>query len=238
MSAQAAVDGGFVRPPTPTGYTFTDEMWRTQTAKPPRYFSQKGGENSALTPTRPAPVYVPSDPRPRGPRTIAERAEEDDLQLWASSSSVAEYEERKRAINEKNRLDREALIHSQGDFPKFLLLPAELRWMIWKMAAEEPITVTLTVSGRRYRPQQRQRGWCGTRTAGIRDYSATAVLPPLMLVNHESHKFASAHYRRAFRGLNGDGGVLAAYPTIIKAQSRVYRMVGQDDKELVEDYID
>ncbi|KAI0102095.1 hypothetical protein GGR51DRAFT_527842 [Nemania sp. FL0031] len=215
-----------------TGYTFTDEMWRTQTVKKPRYFNQTEG---VMRPTRPAPCVSMRSPRERGPRTIAARAEEEDLQLWASSSSVAEYEERKQAINEKKRLDREAFIDSLGTFHMFPLLPPELRLVVWKKAMEEPIIVTLTVSKWGYRPR-RQRGWCGHRGVKIEDYFATAVLPPLMLVNHESHEIASAHYKRAFCGVKQNGGVLAAYPTRLVCQRRLYELVEEDDKELIEDY--
>ncbi|KAJ8133440.1 hypothetical protein O1611_g193 [Lasiodiplodia mahajangana] len=235
-TAEQAAAGRGILDLTPTGYTFTDEMWRTQTVKKPRYFNRSGGKNPFMKPTRPAPCYSLGDPNPRGPRTIAAHAEEEDLQLWASSSSIAEYEERKQAIIEEKRRDREVFMKSQGTFHKFPLLPPELRLWIWKMAMEEPIIVTLTVSNWRYSPR-RPGARCGHRGIQIEDYFATAVLPPLMLVNHESHQIASASYKRAFCGINKKGGVLAAYPTRLIAQRRVYELVGEDDKELVQEFI-
>ncbi|KAI0404520.1 hypothetical protein F4802DRAFT_597950 [Xylaria palmicola] len=223
-------------PPERTGYTFTDEMWRTRTVTNPRYFSQKGGPGCALTPTRPARCYILGDPRPSGPRTLAERAEEEDLSLWTSSASVADYEGRKRTAEEKKRLDREAFVARQGTFHKFARLPAELRLAIWEMALEEPVHVTLTISDWGFLPLQR-RTRCFARGTRIEEYAATAVLPPLMLVSHESHRAASAHYKRAFCGVKGQGGVLTAWPTVLTAQKRVYAMLGPGDEELVQEYI-
>lgn len=202
----------------------------------PRYFSGGDGENSPLKPTRPAPCQIMWDPRRPGPRSIAEQAEEDDLQLWASSSSVADYEERKQALNERRRLDREAVVNSQGHFHKLPGLPVELRVMVWKLALEEPTAVTLHISDWRLQPRI-PSSRCGVRGVTVEDYSATAILPPLMLVNRESHRLALAHYKRAFRGVKGNGGVLAAYPTILKAQREPYALIEPDDKELVMEYI-
>lgn len=52
------------------------------------------------------------------------------------------------------------------------------------------------------------------------DYVATAFLPPLMLVNRESHGVAARHYKRALKNLAGGGGVLAAYPTELRVEDR------------------
>ncbi|KAI1193854.1 hypothetical protein F5X97DRAFT_312720 [Nemania serpens] len=223
------------RPPMPSPYTFVDEMWRTRTVTNPRYFSHAGGKNSPPKPTRPAPCYIMGDPRPRDSHTIAEAAEEDDLQLWVSSASVADYEERKQALNERKPLDREAFVNAQGQFHKFPALPLELRVMIWKLALEEPVTVTLRISYWRPRPRP-GRSRCGILRYIAEDYSATAVLPPLMLVNHESHRTASAHYKRAFRGVKGNGGVLAAYPTILRT-TQPCEMIGPDDRQLVQEFV-
>lgn len=202
----------------------------------PRYFSGNGGGNSVLKPARPAPCFIMWDPRRPGPRTIAEQAEEDDLQLWASSSSVADYDERKQALNERRRIDREAVVNSQGHLYTFPTLPFQLRLMIWKLALEEPMTATLQTSDWRRRPRF-PVGCCGIRSIKVEDYSATAILPPLMLVNHESHRIALAHYKRAFRGAKGNGGVLAAYPTILEAQREPYAMIELDEHKLVKEYI-
>ncbi|KAI3328989.1 hypothetical protein HD806DRAFT_268585 [Xylariaceae sp. AK1471] len=216
--------------PTPTGYTFTDEMWRTKTVKPLRCFSQEH-DHGPLRPSWPAP-FAGSMP----PRTISQRAHEEDLALWASSSSIEVYEERKRARDEQRRSEREAFIRDQPVFHKFSSLPAELRLLVWKMALEEPTRVALTVS--EYRSPPRQPGvWCATVFRYPSAYAATAVLPPLMLVNYESHKLASRHYRRAFQGVDGEGGVLAAYPTVLTVKGVAFTLMRPDSLSLVQDFI-
>ncbi|KAI0799024.1 hypothetical protein GGR55DRAFT_684321 [Xylaria sp. FL0064] len=62
---------------------------------------------------------------------------------------------------------------------------------------------------------------------------ANAFLPPLMLVNHEAHKIASKHHRRAFRSLSGQRGALAAYPIILQIEAEVLDLLPLDDFELV-----
>jgi hypothetical protein len=81
---------------------------------------------------------------------------------------------------------------------------------------EEPVEVQLAAS--KYTLAIRGAGWCGTRSPPRPlNLAAIAILPPLMLVNHESHAIASTYYKRAFRGVGGAGGVLAAYPTVLRA---------------------
>ncbi len=143
------------RDPTPTSYTFTDEMWRTQTVHPHRLFSQESDDGRRVPENNPR--YLA---RRRPPRTMAQRAYLEDLKLWLSSSSVEEYEERESSRDEERRLEREAFMQAQPLFHKFPLLPPVLRLHVWKLALEEPTRVTLTIS--RLEPYTR----CGR---GIRD---------------------------------------------------------------------
>ncbi|KAI0413371.1 hypothetical protein F5X98DRAFT_352210 [Xylaria grammica] len=220
--------GGY---PMSTGYTFTDEMWRTQTVHPERDHSSTSNDGP-LRRTSPLARRCRFPPVP--PRTAAQRAEEEDQALWASSASIEEYEERKRTRDEERRLDREAIIRAQPVFHKFPHLPPELRLHVWKLALEEPTMVTLFVS--KFHPRfSRPRGQWILRLP--EQYAATAFLPPLMLVNHESHAVASAHYRRAFRSLDGGGGVLAGYPTVLCVKNAAFDLLQADDLDLVRDFI-
>ncbi|KAI1188962.1 hypothetical protein F5B17DRAFT_429057 [Nemania serpens] len=101
--------------PKATSYTFIDEMWRTQIACPTRLVVEMpcGG----LKPVRP-----PGRPRHGFPHTAAQIAAAEDLELWATSSSPIEYENRKR----NKRVELEAAARSQPTFHGFPLLPAEL----------------------------------------------------------------------------------------------------------------
>ncbi|KAF2972248.1 hypothetical protein GQX73_g1228 [Xylaria multiplex] len=165
---------------------------------------------------------------------MAQQAEEEDQLLWASSSSVEEYEERKRTRDEERRLDREAFMQAQPIFHQFPHLPTELRLLIWELALEEPTRVTLAAS--RYYPRfSRPRGQWILRLP--EEFVATAFLPPLMLVNHESHAVAVAYYRRAFRGVDGSGGVLAGYPTVLNIKNAAFELLRADDLDLVRDFI-
>jgi DNA-binding transcriptional regulator of glucitol operon len=170
------------------------------------------------------------------PRTIAQRAHEEDLALWASSASIEEYEERRRARDEQRRSEREAFMRGQPVFHRFLSLPAELRLMIWKMALEEPTRVILFILTRTM-PSRQSGGWCGTTFPISWEHVATATLPPLMLVNCESHRVASRHYQRAFRGLHARGGVLAAYPTVLTVKGDAFTPMQTDGLRFVRDFV-
>ncbi|KAI1812841.1 hypothetical protein GGS20DRAFT_556309 [Poronia punctata] len=193
----------------PTGYTFTDEMWRTKTLSNPRRSLQFG--KPILLPVKQIKhVYHPGTYR-----TIAQRACLEDEELWESSSSLKEYEERKRALYTKRRVERQEWLESQPVLHRFPSLPPELRLRIWQLGLEEPAEVTLAIT--EYRGGQRSRGCVKRRPARPSGSRAISLFPPLMLVNHESHSMASAHYKRAFRDIYGGGGILAAYPTILCA---------------------
>jgi hypothetical protein len=126
-------------------------------------------------------------------------------------------------------------MRSQPTFHKFSSLPAELRLLVWKMALEEPTRVTLTISG--YESRRSGNPTCGTVFSYPSENAATAVLPPLMLVNHESHAVTSRHYRRAFRSFNGKGGVLAAYPTVLTVKGNAFGLMRPGSLNLLRDFI-
>jgi hypothetical protein len=167
------------------------------------------------------------------PRTAAERACAEDLELWETSSTLDEYEERKQALLEKRHLEREDWIRKQPVFHKFPSLPPELRHHIWKLATEDPTKVRLTTS--KYNVFS-SSGWCGTIGSSPSEYAATAFLPPLMLVDHESHQITSVHYQRAFSGVSGGGGVLAGYPTALHVDRHAFSLLRPDDLGLVQEF--
>ncbi|RAL08843.1 2EXR domain-containing protein [Aspergillus homomorphus CBS 101889] len=211
-------------PPSP--YTYTDEQWKVHTVHPPRYFS-RSKQDGTLRPTRPAPCVMMGNPT-IGPRTAAEKAEEADKALWASCDSVEEYEAKRREIDAA----RARAVADQPTFHPFPRLPCELRYNIWTLAMAEPTRITITCTG--YTPARRpQGGRCGTISPGRpRIYAATAFMPPLMLVNRETHALASRHYRRAFRGVDGGGGVLASYPSILTIERPVVPLLRMEDDDV------
>ncbi|KAI0389312.1 hypothetical protein F5Y17DRAFT_133592 [Xylariaceae sp. FL0594] len=216
------------KPQKPTGYTFTDEMWRTRTEHNPRLLLRIG--RPCLAEEQPQ-QGIPSVP----PRTAAQRARAEDEHLWKTSSSRGKYEERKRALYESRRVARQEWLERQPVFHPFLSLPTELRLYIWQLAMQEPTDVQLTVA--RYSPAWRGGGCCGIRMpARAREIRAIAMFPPLMLASRESNALASAHYKKAFRSFDGTGGVLAAYPTTLHADPErdtrdAIHLLACDDRE-------
>ncbi|KAI1271040.1 hypothetical protein F5Y07DRAFT_404826 [Xylaria sp. FL0933] len=81
-----------------------------------------------------------------GPRTASQRASEKDGELWGSSSSKDDYEQRTQALNEKRRLKRGHWMKKQSIFPLFSSLPPELCRHMWELAMDEPTTVGITTS--------------------------------------------------------------------------------------------
>ncbi|KAI0425239.1 hypothetical protein F5Y09DRAFT_110684 [Xylaria sp. FL1042] len=216
--------------PGPDRCTFLDEMWRAQpSGSQRRYFTKNRAGN--LTFIRPVSSAVTSV-SDLGHRTAAERASEEDGKLWCSSSSNDDYEQRRQALYEKRRSERDRWMQQQPTFPSFSSLPPELRHHVWKLAMEEPTTVGITVSEhkRNYPPPGSP---CGTVFDMPSEFAARAILPPFMLVNHEAHEIASKHYRRAFCGLSGKGGVLAAYPTVLQVETNALDILPLDDFDLV-----
>ncbi|KAI1118863.1 hypothetical protein F5Y14DRAFT_446672 [Nemania sp. NC0429] len=233
-----------------TGYAFTDELWRPQTARPQLLFVEEPDG-------RRRPVYPPDYSHHDFPRTAAERAAAKNLELWATSSSPEEYEKRKRSRDKKNRAELEAAV--QPTFPKFQSLPPELRLAVWELALQEPRVVTISASTR-WRPS-READVLRARAVDhplhpaeperpvppvgrtllppVTDFFATAFIPPLMLVNWESHTIASSHYKRAFTNWAGKGGVLAAYPTELRVEDRAFPalMRGTPDIDVVRDLV-
>ncbi|RAH84954.1 hypothetical protein BO86DRAFT_440305 [Aspergillus japonicus CBS 114.51] len=215
-------------PARPSPYSYTDEQWKVHTVHPQRYYS-RSKEDGTLRPTRPAPCFSIGNPD-IGPRTAAEKAREADTALWASCKSVEEYEAKRREMDAAAA--RRAVEAERVTFHPFSRLPAELRCQIWAVAMEDhPTRVAITCSG--YTPARRPRGGlCGTVAPGRpRIYAATAFMPPLMLVNGEAHALASRHYRRAFRGVQGGGGVLAAYPSILTIEKAMILLLPVDRAE-------
>ncbi|KAI1203071.1 hypothetical protein F5X97DRAFT_342940 [Nemania serpens] len=218
--------------PSATGYTFVDEMWRTQTACPIRFVVKD--PDGGLQPVRP-PGYSYHD----FPHTAAQRAAAEDLDLWVASSSPDDYEERKH----KKRVELEAAAKIQPTFPKFQLFPSELQVEVWKLALAlaEPTVVTIATPTPWRLPleeaayEARRRSYDGDPAhrdhdgrvgddlySCARDYVATAFLPPLLLASGESHQLAVEHYKRVFKNLAGRGGVLAAYPTELHVEDRAF----------------
>ncbi|RAK81725.1 2EXR domain-containing protein [Aspergillus fijiensis CBS 313.89] len=214
----------------PSPYTYTDEQWKVHTVHPQRYYS-RSREDGTLRPTRPAPCLSIGNPD-IAPRTGAEKARAADMALWGSCKSVEEYEAKRREMDDD--VAARAVEAGRATFHPFPRLPAELRCQIWAMAmADNPTGVSITCTG--YTPPQRPRGWCKTVAPGRpRIYAATAFMPPLMLVNWEANALASRHYRRAFRGVNGGGGVLAAYPSILTIEKAMIRLLPMDRAEDLE----
>ena len=211
--------------PKPSPYTYTDEQWRVHTIHPQRLYSRRKNDG-ILRPTRPAPCILIGNPR-IGPRTAGEKAEEADTALWASCDSVEEYEAKRQDLDAA----RARATMNQRTFHPFPRLPTELRCKIWEMAMEEPTQITITCSG--YTPAQRPTGWCRTVGPGRpRIYATTAFMPALMLVNRETHALASKHYRRAFRGVDGGGGVLAAYPSVLTIERPMVLLLPMDNDDL------
>ncbi|KAI1120909.1 hypothetical protein F5Y10DRAFT_112904 [Nemania abortiva] len=175
-------------------------MWRTHTVYPPRYIARRVGKG---------PLRLTIPPKYSWERFIssmADLAEQQDMKCWFISSSVEEYECRKR--QRVKRLKREEdEKKGKGSFPQFEKLPPEVRLMVWEMAMQQPTTVSVH------------------ETEGL-SYTARARLPPLMLACRESHAIASKHYRRTLRNFRDDGGgVLAAYPIDIHVNNRVFLMM-------------
>lgn len=220
-------------PPPISGYTFVDEKWRCQTVDPLRCCSR--GPDGSLRPSRPANAVAMGVPE-LTPRTLAERAAEKDIQLWARCSSFDEYEVQRQSLSEHASHARRVFLESQPAFHQFPKLPIELRNQIWASAMAEVTQVSITCSG--YTPPRRSNGWCGTVAYGRpRIYAATAMLPPLLLVNRESHAAAVKQYRRIFRGVHGGGGVLAAYPTVLTVEMSILSLVKENDFEYVREII-
>ncbi|KAI9932524.1 hypothetical protein ASPWEDRAFT_33425 [Aspergillus wentii DTO 134E9] len=218
------------KPPRPSPYTYTDEKWKVHTVHPPRYMSTSRIDG-ITRPTRPARVIGIGTPS-IGLRTAGERAAESDMTLWASCESVEEYERKRR--------DFDAAKTEAGDdqpaFHPFPRLPIELRHMVWEMVMAEPTEITITCSG--YTAARRSTGWCGTVSRGRpRIYATTAFMPALMLVNKETYALASRHYRRAFRGVNGGGGVLAAYPSILSIEKEMIPLLPMEDLEMLTELV-
>ncbi|OJK03461.1 hypothetical protein ASPACDRAFT_56869 [Aspergillus aculeatus ATCC 16872] len=212
----------------PSPYTYTDEQWKVHTVHPQRYYS-RSREDGTLRPTLPAPCVSIGNPD-IAPRTAAEKAREADKALWGSCKSVDEYEGKRREMDDVAAA--RAVEAGRPAFHPFPRLPAELRCRIWVVAmVNNPTRIAITCSG--YTPARRpQGGWCGTVAPGRpRIYAATAFMPPLMLVNWEAHALASRHYRRAFRGVNGGGGVLAAYPSILTIEKPMVLLLPMDRAE-------
>ncbi|PYI11437.1 hypothetical protein BO78DRAFT_425917 [Aspergillus sclerotiicarbonarius CBS 121057] len=215
-------------PPSP--YTYTDEKWKVHTVHPRRFFSRRK-DDGILRPTRAARCVSIGNPS-IGPRTVAERASEADTALWASCDSVEEYEAKRREIDAA----KAKAVADQPVFHPFLRLPLELRCRVWEMAMEEPTQITITCSG--YTPARRPTGWCRTVAPGQpRKYATTAFMPALMLVNRETHALASKHYRRAFRGVHGGGGVLAAYPSTLTIEKPMILLLRMENLEMLAEIV-
>ncbi|PYH85384.1 hypothetical protein BO82DRAFT_351225 [Aspergillus uvarum CBS 121591] len=215
-------------PIRPSPYSYTDEQWKVHTVHPQRLYS-RSKEDGRLRPTRPAPCLLIGNPD-IGPRTVAAKAREADTALWASCKTVEEYEAKRRETDAAAA--RRAVEAERVTFHPFSRLPAELRCQIWAMAmADHPTRVSITCSG--YTPARRPQGRsCFLMLQGRpRIYAATAFMPPLMLVNGEAHALASRHYRRAFRGVLGGGGVLAAYPSILTIEKAMILLLPMDRAE-------
>ncbi|RAH70511.1 2EXR domain-containing protein [Aspergillus aculeatinus CBS 121060] len=212
----------------PSPYTYTDEQWKVHTVHPQRYYS-RSREDGTLRPTRPAPCSFIGNPD-IAPRTAAEKAREADKALWGSCKSVEEYEAKRREMDDVAAA--RAVEAGRATFHPFPRLPSELRCRIWVMAmVNSPTRIAITCSG--YTPARLPRGGrCGTVAPGRpRIFAATAFMPPLMLVNWEAHGLASRHYRRAFRGVNGGGGVLAAYPSVLTIEKAMVLLLPMDRGE-------
>jgi hypothetical protein len=212
----------------PDPYTFIDEMWELHTVDPTRVCSRR--EDGNLVPGRPAPMFVVGVPDIE-PRTMKQKAAHEDRELWESCFSFEDYNAKRQILYESHKYARMSWLESQGTFHPFPRLPSELRLRIWSFAMTAATEVKIMCSGYTI---NRPQGWCGTVSSRPRIYAATAFLPPLMLVNHESHSAASKHYRRAFRGVDGGGGVLAAYPTSITIDESAFHLVRDDDFGIVQ----
>ncbi|PYH90910.1 hypothetical protein BO71DRAFT_486711 [Aspergillus ellipticus CBS 707.79] len=216
-------------PPSP--YTYTDEKWKVHSVHPQRLFSQRKDDDKPR-PARGARA-VAIGIRSIAPRTAADWAKEADAELWASCESVEEYEERKRELEAAAKVAKE----NQPTFHRFTHLPIELRYRIWGMVMDEPTRIAITCSGYT-RPQRPRGGRCGTVSPGCpRVYAATAFMSPLMLVNRETHGLASKRYRRAFQGVQGGGGVLAAYPSILTIEISTVRLLRMENLEMLTEIV-
>lgn len=80
----------------------------------------------------------------------------------------------------------------------------------------------------------RGAGGCGTAWHTPRIFAATALLPPLMLVSHESHRAAVRHYRRRFQGVHHGGGVLAEFPTTLNLGANIAHLIRDDDFDIAQ----
>jgi hypothetical protein len=211
-----------------TGYTFVDEQWRSHIVCPPRPFSRR--DDGSICPTSAEPVWPTNKPH-----TMAQRGAEEDQLLGRGCITVEEYEARKQQRTGEASAAQTSRTKSQGTFYPFTRLPIELRDKIWRSAMEEATEVRITLSG--YQPP----GQCISCLCTARDipakYASNAILPALFLVNHESHAIASKHYRRVFRGINGDGGVLAAYPVVLTVETSILSLLNMDDFHLVRDLV-
>ena len=130
-----------------------------------------------------------------------------------SCSNVEEYEARKKDLSDQAAAIRRIFLESQPTFHLFPKLPIELRNRIWASAMAKVTKIRITCSG--YTAPRACSSKCGTMSSSPGIYAATALLPPLLLVARKSHAAASKHYCHAFRGVDGGGGIVAAYLTVL-----------------------
>ncbi|KAI1172057.1 hypothetical protein F4777DRAFT_563343 [Nemania sp. FL0916] len=218
----------------PSSCTFLDEMWRSQTAKSQGHHYARTKEGT-LVPSTYVPIFDPVPPRNIPPRTAAERASVEDTQLWGTSADVDDYEVRKEGLFAARKAEREEWLRTQRTFHGFVNLPPELRASIWQMAVRN-YTTEVSVTVTRYEVKNPPPGsWCGTQSIRPIEVAATAYLPPFMLVCREAHDIAAKHYKRAFRGVSGRGGVLAGYPTSLQVERRAFGLLCLDEIDIVAD---
>lgn len=226
-----------VYPVCSTGYTFLNESWEFCIVYPQRDFSID--VDGIPRPTEPADWRINLFPRVP-PRTLAQKAAREDLLLWISCDTVDEYETQKQLQYEQNTYSRREFMKSQPKFHFFSKLPIELRLHIWALAMTEPMEATITCTRwRRVFLPNGSRGWHkSSLPRRFREYVAWAMLPPLLLVNHESHAAASKHYLRSFRGSKVGGGILSARPIILTIDDSIlHRLIDDDDINLARDII-
>ena len=213
--------------PGPDRCTFLDEFWRTRTVRAKRSGShEEDVPLSSMPPFSEAPWITAY--------TVVQRAYKEDKEIWDSSASLDDYEQKRQALYDKRRSERDAWMRKQPLFPKFPSLPNELRQWIWTLASEDHTTRVLIAVAKYYEiPVREDCGGGTTPSSSPLEVTATAYLPPLMLVNSEAHGIASKFYRRAFRALDGRGGVLAAYPTVLTIDRGAFQLFSLNDLELV-----
>ncbi|KIM98787.1 hypothetical protein OIDMADRAFT_146492 [Oidiodendron maius Zn] len=218
---------------SPVGYTFVDENWVTHTISPPRAYTNKDGKrvpHSFIS----SCVWGPPPRMVIGPVKIAEKARCEDKVLWGSSSNVEDYNHKRQLLDKSRQSAKELLFASQGTFHPFPRLPPEIRQKIWRLAMMVATEVEIRCSGHTV---HRGAGGCGTAWGTPRIFAATALLPPLMLVNHESHRAAARHYRRRFQGVHRGGGVLAAFPITLDLGADIAHLLREDDFDIVQKVI-